>query len=304
MFQIRFTKLLFKLEMLEDGILPYYKVSAIRGGMGQMLLAQNCIGDRECGKCSFHDKCVVQNIMYAPCKIKLPYMTSSESMGYVIDCLDHRTSCNKGDIITVTFTFFGDAICYIMPVIYAITSLGCAGLGKGKTRFCIKAINNRKQIPILINNNIKMSNVLVELLGDYVNEMINQRDKLYTNAKVLLQSPCVVKYHDGIIHSFDGRSIVLSILQKIHMYNMYEGNEVEKVIWDEEKFPVVAGQSLQEKVIQRYSSTQDTKMKLKGVQGEILLENCCKEVWELLYAAGILHIGKNTHFGFGKIKII
>lgn len=241
--------------------------------------------------------------MYAPCKIKPPYMASSESMGYVIDCLDHRTSCNKGDIITVTFTFFGDAICYIMPVVYALTSLGCAGLGKDKTRFCIKAINNRKQVPVLINNNIQMSNVFVELLGDYVNEMVNQNSKLCTKVKILLQSPCAVKYQGGFIHSFDGHSVVLSILQKLHMYNMYEGNEIEKVIWDEEKFPVVAGQSLQEKIIQRYSTTQDTKMKLKGVQGEILLENCCKEARELLYAAEILHIGKNTRFGFGKIKI-
>lgn len=302
MFKIRFTKLIFKLKMLENGVLPYYKVSAIRGGMGQMLLAQNCIGNGDCKNCSFRKKCVVQNIMYASCKIKPPYMTNAESMGYIIDCLDYRTSCNKGDIITVTFTLFGDAICYIMPIIYAISSLGCTGLGKEKTRFCIKTINNRKQIPILVNNNIQMSNVFAETLKDYIQERI-QNNENYMQVKLLFQTPCAVKYQGRFIHLFDKYSIILPILQKIQMYNMYEGNNIEKIIWKEENFPVVTGQNLQEKVIQRYSSTQKTKMKLKGIQGEILMENCCKETQKLLYAAEILHIGKNTRFGFGKIKI-
>lgn len=46
---VRFMKLRFTLQMLEDAHLPRYKNSALRGGMGQMLIAGNCILDRRCG---------------------------------------------------------------------------------------------------------------------------------------------------------------------------------------------------------------------------------------------------------------
>ena len=42
-FQIRYVDLTFMLEIERRGTLPRNKVSALRGGLGQMLLEQNCI---------------------------------------------------------------------------------------------------------------------------------------------------------------------------------------------------------------------------------------------------------------------
>ena len=50
-FDIPYIELDFYAEMLEDAILPENKVSALRGGMGQILLRQNCVSDRNCGDC-------------------------------------------------------------------------------------------------------------------------------------------------------------------------------------------------------------------------------------------------------------
>ena len=41
--QIRYVKLHFTIEMLEDTVLPKYKASALRGGIGEMLLRANCV---------------------------------------------------------------------------------------------------------------------------------------------------------------------------------------------------------------------------------------------------------------------
>ena len=48
--KIRYIKLHFTVSMLEDTELPVEKVSALRGGMGEMLLRPNCVRARECGK--------------------------------------------------------------------------------------------------------------------------------------------------------------------------------------------------------------------------------------------------------------
>ena len=52
---IRYIDLKFTLMIQKNGILPKFKTSALRGGMGQMLLKQNCIRDERCeccGRCS------------------------------------------------------------------------------------------------------------------------------------------------------------------------------------------------------------------------------------------------------------
>ncbi len=43
---VRYIKLHFTVKMLEDTWLPSEKVSAIRGGMGEMLLRANCVRNR------------------------------------------------------------------------------------------------------------------------------------------------------------------------------------------------------------------------------------------------------------------
>ena len=56
---IRYTKLTFTIEFTEDTMLPKQKVSAIRGGIGEMLLRANCVRRRECEGCDFADECIV-----------------------------------------------------------------------------------------------------------------------------------------------------------------------------------------------------------------------------------------------------
>lgn len=55
--------------------------------------------------------------------------------------------------------------------------------------------------------------------------------------------------------------------------------------------------------VRRYSSTQDQKMPLKGIKGEMRLSHIPGELMPALLAGEVLHIGKNTSFGFGKYRV-
>ena len=48
---IPYIKLHFELALQEDCILSANKASALRGGMGQMLLRSCCVQDRDCENC-------------------------------------------------------------------------------------------------------------------------------------------------------------------------------------------------------------------------------------------------------------
>lgn len=63
--QIRYVDLTFVLEIERKGLLPRNKVSALRGGLGQMLLEQNCIRNRKCESCDFEKECLVRRTIYS-----------------------------------------------------------------------------------------------------------------------------------------------------------------------------------------------------------------------------------------------
>ena len=55
--------------------------------------------------------------------------------------------------------------------------------------------------------------------------------------------------------------------------------------------------------VYRYSSTQDRKVALRGVKGDMELSELPQELLPVLLAGEILHIGKNTSFGFGRYRV-
>lgn len=299
---IRFTKLKIRLQMPEDCQLPKHKVSAVRGGMGKVLLAQHCIQNGDCDGCGFQESCIVRNIMYAPFKIKPPFATQNESMGYVIDCASKKTDYRAGECLWAEFTLFGNTISYVMPIIYALTSLGGIGLGKEGALFQIAEITNRRRKPILREGCINMKNVLVETLEGYVQERMAHQDHT-GHLWLSLDTPCAVKHQGEFLQEFDGRSLVVTMLQKVSMYQLYEGKEAEKEYFEEDGFPRVKAQRLEQGTIPRYSTTQERKMHLKGVKGLLELEGCSEKVMKYLYAMEILHLGKNTRLGFGKVTV-
>ena len=55
--------------------------------------------------------------------------------------------------------------------------------------------------------------------------------------------------------------------------------------------------------MKRYSSTQDSKVKLRGMVGEVRFEDISGEYLPYVLAGELLHIGKNTSFGFGRYTV-
>ena len=139
---IRYTKLYFVIEFVEDTELVRDKASALRGGMGEMLLRIHCIADRQCEKCSFAEECIVQRIMYSPMVSKPGYMKEGNSVGYILDCSDKKKLYRAGDLMEFELLLFGNSIVHFAEYVSAFAMLGQTGLGKNKSRFQIHEIRN------------------------------------------------------------------------------------------------------------------------------------------------------------------
>lgn len=297
--QIKYIKLFFTVEFTSSAKIPEHKESALRGGMGEMLLRANCIQNRDCKNCNYVEECIVHRTMYSHYQIRPPFVQSGDSIGYVIYCDDHRKFVGKGDTLEFQLMLFGNAIVHFNQFVQAFYSLGIQGLGNNDATFDIVSIKNQWQQPIMMNQIVHMDYYIPESIYDYVIRRYHMIEE--STLKLKFSMPLTLKYKNEFLKEFDIDPILKAIKRRIYMMNCYVGKDVED--WYKElngDLPILYDQKVYNKGITRYSSTQNTKMTLKGIQGVLNLSNVSDTNLFLLLAGELIHIGKNTSFGFGK----
>lgn len=301
---VRYTRLHFDLKILDDATLPYYKASAIRGGMGDMLLQASCIRNRKCEECDFVKECLVQRIMYSKYDIKPAFVTTGESIGYIINCEDHRTEFAAGDHLEFQMTLFGKTIAYITPILQALYTLGQSGLGKEKCRFQIAAVTNSYREPLVEGPNVYLDHYNILTLGEYVDYRLKRMDKDYSNSRLLFHSPLSVKFQGKEQTEFNSLAIVRSAARRLYMLGCFEGFEVMMPGIEEDDVPVLVNQEIHRSNMRRFSSRHERGIYLNGVRGFADLEGINVSILKLLLAGEIAQIGKNTSFGFGRYTVL
>ena len=281
--------------------MPTSKTAALRGGMGEMLLRQNCITDRRCEKCRFNQVCVVRHTFYSSMKKKPAYVTGPESIGYLIECTDKWTEYKKGSRFEFSLILFGDSIAFFNTYLQAFYHLGMAGLGKDKSRFRIREVYNTKNQRIVSDNNVDMSRYQINLLSDYINFRKGELKQESGTWQLIFVTPLSMKYQQEYMERFYSEALVKGAARRVQMLDYYIGTEAEIPQFAE--YPQITGQNMKKQYIKRYSSTQDSHMTLQGIIGSLTFDIIPEQCLDYLIAGEVTHIGKNTSFGFGKYII-
>lgn len=297
--KIRYVDLKFTLVLLDDCVLPKYKTSALRGGMGQMLLAQNCIRDGQCECCDFERECPVRRMMYSQYEIRPRFATRGDSMGYVVECSDFREYFDAGDVLEFHLLLYGKTIVYFSQFLQAFYMLGQSGLGKEHGRFEIVKVENDLGQCVVDGPKVYLEELGVRSVQNYVLERKKQFECCNIQNKLWFQTPTTLKYQGEFLEKFQEEAIFKSVLRRIYSFNCFEGWEMEYPELEEE-LPKIVEQKTIFTAIPRFSSTQEGKMKLKGIRGYAIFDSLSEELINILLAGEKLHIGKNTSFGFGK----
>lgn len=300
--KIHYIKLFFTLELAENTVLPENKVSALRGGIGEMLLRANCIQDRECERCYFASECIIQHTMYSQFEKKPRFVTTGESIGYVIECDNYQKEFMKGNTLMFQLILFGKTAVYFNLFLQAIHMLGMNGLGKQASHFRVRNIENMSGEPILDGLDVYMDRYRVKQLEDYVEKRLKTLEGV-TSVKMIFETPLTVKYNGKFLQEFNMEAIIRSLKRRIYMLDCFEGIDGEDAFNQDYPFLVIRRQEVERKAVKRFSSRKQSSMYLNGIQGEIELEQVKPDTLGLLLAGEQMHIGKNTSFGFGKYRI-
>ena len=94
----------------------------------------------------------------------------------------------------------------------------------------------------------------------------------------------------------------ISLLSYFHCHQEFKKEEIRGLI-DKAKQIKIKDQNLRWYDWERYSSRQDTRMKLGGFVGEITYDGeALKEFMPYIFLGSYAHIGKGATFGLGKYE--
>ena len=305
-YDIRYIKLHFTIVFTEDSTLPKYKTSALRGGMGEILLRENCIRDRKCETCDFESECIIRHTLYSKMEIQPAFMSAGDSVGYVLECEDYREFFQSGETMVFSLILFGKTIVHFSQFLNAFYALGKMGLGKEHSRFVIESVTNSEKEEIISGNDIDMTRYKIYTVSDYIEYRKKQINKKPLESRIKFQSPVTIKYGGKEQTQFQPKPFIESTARRVYILDCFEG--IESNLNDRdylESLPIPESICEQHRPIsiRRYSNHQQTAMYLKGIEGELKLSGIPDELIELLLAGELIHIGKNTSFGFGRYRI-
>lgn len=296
--EIPYVKLRFDIIFVEDTILPKDKVSALRGGMGEALLLQNCIGDRDCMNCRFTEECIVYRTLYTPMKRMPAFMHGLNSIGYLIECENNQTNFKAGKGFSFYLILFGKNISYFGQYHMAFRQLGIAGIGKHKARYLIRDIRNAKNISIIHQNQVVMSKYHPETVYEYVQRREKELSLSGYQNEMIFHTPLCLKYQGEYIQRFHTEAIFRAIFRRIMMLDYFVELYIEQP--GLEAYPAITKQDSFMRMVKRYSTTKKATIRMYGLMGTVQFEDVPQGYLPYILAGELLHIGKNSSFGFGK----
>lgn len=305
--QIRYIKLHFLVVLLEDTYLPADKVSALRGGMGEMLLRANCVRDRNCANCDFVSECIVRRTMYSKYTLVPQFVTTDDSIGYILECENYDKIFAEGDVLQFNLILFGKSIVYFNQYMQAFFALGNEGIGKEHARYRIVSVTNTQNHPLLIDGAVNMLNYQIKTLGEYVDYRIRRMERTGGQNRLVFHTPVALKYQGEFLEEYHMTAVWNAVLRRIYMLECFEEITENVYTIDELKsfaLPDIVKQETHRVGIHRYSSTQDRKMVLNGIKGYMELTQIPEQMLPWFFAGELIHIGKNTSFGFGRYSIV
>jgi hypothetical protein len=290
--------------------LPEYAGSTLRGALGYALKRTVCVThEPACAACLLYTSCAYAYVFETPpppgsAKMRLypaaphPFVLEPSEGGA------RDLAC--GDELAVGLTLFGHANRYLPYLIHAMRRAGEEGVGKGKGRLDLLAVEQMGQGPEGDWRLIHEAGEALAALPPVVPEV----PAVPTAVSLALHTPLRLQ-RDGhnvgpeelrFADLFGNLLRRLSMLTYFHTDTPLETDfagltaEARTVEWTD--------RSLAWRDWTRYSSRQRTTMQMGGVIGRLAVDLRAHErVWPFLWLGQWTHAGKGTSMGLGRYSL-
>lgn len=306
----------FKFEAIarEKILLPPYKGSTFRGGFGHVLKKTICVNKgQECESCLLKERCLYLYLFETapPQNTQVMRKYPSVPRPFVIEppC-DSKREYRKEEDLSFALILIGKAIEYLPYFIFTFQELGKTGIGKDRGRYILKEVQSlglTKQSIIYQEKD--------NLLHDGYHLITpNDFQKIYSrlpqnNLTLKFVTPTRIKYQEKLTKELEFHILIRNLLRRIsllsyfHCHEEFKKEEIKRLI-NKAKHIKIHNKNVRWYDWERYSSRQNTRMKLGGFVGEITYggENF-KDFLPYIFLGSYTHVGKGATFGLGQYKI-
>lgn len=315
---LKFAKFKFVCKLTDECQLPKFKGSTFRGVFGRALQKISCgLQEKNCSSCGIKYNCLYAKVFETQKQDEQENENVVLSHPYIIESLENeKTFFKKDDFLEFNLILFGDFVFDIPYFIYAIIEMGKIGIGKKnknneRSRFILEEVF-LKNFSIYSSKNPIIKNDIVKKYASVLSKddlLVNKNSGVEKKqVKIILETPLRFKsnnkfYKDDLEFSILIKSIFrrMNSLFKLYGEGILELNNKE-LISSADKIKIKDSNLLWND-LRRYSLRQESAMFIGGLVGEVVYVGDLENFYPFLKVAEIFHVGKQTSFGLGKIRI-
>lgn len=315
---LRIARYRFVLEAEEQGLdMPPFKSSAFRGGFGQVFKSLTCKHPGiECSDCEIQHSCPYVYVFETkpPTDSKVLKKFENVPRPYVIvtSFEDQKTRFSEGERLSFELLVFGDAIAYVPFFIYSFERLGDVGIGKQRRSYHLVRVEaldvvNGLAFQVYEGNSRRIHQHDYALKGS---EIEARADKVggQRGVTVKFETPLRLKWKGAYTDDPQFHLLIRNAVRRVSSLLYFHHGGKELPLDYTELFRRAESVELVKNTThwvdwERYSARQETKMQFGGMIGEAVYQGDVGEFLPWLIAAEMLHVGKQTAFGLGKISL-
>lgn len=304
---------------LEEGTLSVFKGSALRGAFGHALKRAVCtVREKECSLCILHGQCLFAKF-YTEQKDSGNGKMASIPHPYIIEPPQNpKRVYVKGEEFSFSLILLGSIYEKLPFMVYAFELMGSKGIGRANTEepkntpfeiIGIQACHIQGKPQIYDTAKKQLLGIpQPSVLENPVFDFVDKTDNLSKNQEltVFLETPLRYKA-DNVFHfGLDFEALFRLMARRVSVvFREFGGKEPEipyAALLQKAKNITTAQSGIVWKDQNRYSARQRQALKIGGLEGQITFRGDFADFVPLLDLAILLHLGKQTSFGLGKIR--
>jgi len=318
---VPYLKLNFVLAAQQEAFLSEIKGSMLRGAFGHALRRTVCImgAMHECRDCMLRRQCVYTRLFETYIEGEPPRFLrglDTSPRPYIFHSSDNRREYRQGDLFAFDLTLLGNVGELHPYVIFAVAQMAERGLGAHQYRFHLEKVEWLPPEPLLEqpdDDPHEDSRIIYDGCTQCLKQVAHSyhvpvSDPLQSPLTLKFLTPTRLKFDNELARDFSFRQLVFKMIRRVLEIAYFYVPDAT-IDWEfhsllEQASSIkIAKKALQWEDWQRHSNRQKAEMLMGGFTGEIVLEGDLTPFTELLRTCEILHVGKGTVFGNGKIEL-
>jgi hypothetical protein len=301
---VRYIELEFEARLSgERSSLPPFLGPTLRGALGYLLKQTVCqIRGGDCGSCVLQAVCAYPAIFEGIAPQGRKIMRRYDNIPQPFVLLPDGPLVNAADSPTLTWgmRLFGDACRYWPYLVHVYKTAGERGLGSRRIQCQLERVTDRVGNATLWSS--EQAQTAQPTAGSIAPE--NSAVPARCTLRWTFQTPVrIAAVSAGPV----GIDLFLAGRRRFQIMDYFYGNSGDESPMpasgriEADEFTTTAC-TLEPWRLQRYSGRQHRRMTLDGLIGEITIEGPWGKTGPWLHAVPLIHLGKATSFGFGRVK--